>query len=239
MRKTSPLAVLSQFFKLPSREPSVTEDKTSSKPKSNTPAVVSNSFMAAMFLSCWIWPNWMNEGQVQYLSLLTLLEIMMVMLMFFLVPLILIDLDRKLQRFIIGFLFFFFGIFVVGMSVGIGEYMVIFFFAYAIFNKVLVIRRLRQATSLPWAIGIDWVGSVVVLFITAVIAFGVPMPEFGLTDGSAYFNKQPAADLNMSVEFGAYEKEPQQAMAFGVVFYSLQALAQKLKSKLAEKRVSI
>jgi hypothetical protein len=210
-----------------------------SKTISAVAAVASNVFMAALFLSCWIWPNWLNTNQFQYLSLMTLMEIIMVMLMFFLVPLILIDLDRKLQRFIMGFLFVFFGIFVVGMALGIGEYLVIFFFAYTIFNKVLSIRRLRQSTSMPWALGIDWIGSVVILFITMIIAFGLPMPELGLSEGAAYFDESAVTKYNMKVEFGAYEKEPQLAMAFGVVFYTLQAFAQHLKNKWADKRVEI
>ena len=99
----------------------------------------------------------------------------MVMMMFFLVPLLLINLDRKLQRIIIIILCCFFGLFVVAFSVGLGEYAVIFFVAYTLFNKALGIRRLRQGTSMPWALGIDWIGSVVILFITMIIAFGVPI----------------------------------------------------------------
>lgn len=206
---------------------------------STAAATGSNGFMAALFLSCWLWPNWLSNNQVQYLSLMTLLEMIMVMMMFFLVPLLLIDLGRKLQRFIIGLLFLFFGIFVVGMALGVGEYLVILFFAYTVFNKVLAIQRLRQSTSMPWAIGIDWIGSVVILFITMIIAFGLPMPELGLSEGTAYFDKTSAAKYNMHIEFGAYESEPQQAMAFGVVFYSLQAIAQKFKNIFADKRIQI
>lgn len=210
-----------------------------SKTISAAMAVGSNGFLVALFLSCWLWPNWLNNNQVQYLSLMTLLEIMMVMMMFFLVPLILIDLDRRLQRFIIGLLFVFFGIFVVGMALGVGEVLVIFFFSYTVLNKVLAIRHLRQSTSMPWALGIDWIGSIVILFITMIIAFGLPMPELGLSEGAAYFDKSAAAQYNMEVNFGAYEKEPQQAMAFGVVFYTLQAFAQQLKNRWAGKRVEI
>ena len=202
-------------------------------------AIGNNIFMAALFLSCWIWPNWLSDGQVQYLSLMTLLEIIMVMLMFMLIPMIIIDLDRKMQNFIIGFMILFYGSFVVIMALGVGEILAIFFFAYTVFNKYLAIHRLRQSTSLPWALGIDWVGSVVILFVSAIIAFGVPMPELGLTqEGAVYFDKVGEEKYNMEIQFGAYEKEPQQAMAFGFVFYSLQAFAQKLKSKWADKKVN-
>lgn len=67
-----------------------------------------------------------------------------------------------------------------------------------------------------------------ILLLTSVIAFGIPMSELGLDqDGSIYFYKSNAVKYNMGINFSAYEKHPQMAMAFGVVFYSLQAVAQR------------
>lgn len=219
--------------------PATGKPSNNNKGASNTAPIASNVFMAAMFLTCWLWPNWLNAHQVQYLSLMTLMEIIMVMMMFFLIPILMIELGKKLKYFMTGFILFFFSIFIVGMSVGVGEYMVIFFFAYAVLNKVLAIRRLQLSASLPWALGIDWIGSVIVMFITLIIAFGIPMPELGLSHAADYFDKTEAARLNMQIEFGAYEKEPQQAMAFGLIFYALQAYMQTLKARWADRRVSL
>ncbi len=206
---------------------------------------ISYAILSAMFLFTWIWPVALGLGQVSNLAVLVLVEIALVAAFFFIVPLLLImpALDslprsersdregfRKLIKISIGAVVLLFTPFVIIMPLYNGQYFALLLILYSVIIRVRVIKQVAKKNGVKSTIIVEWVLSMVLLLLTAPIVFALPMPRFGLS--YEFMTAYTAAIEKTGSTGGIFTRNPEAALAFGVLYFGLLSYTHKFKWRI-------